>query len=85
MCVLIADLPMPAALREVSARGAFLETSARPPLGSGVELHHPEAGAISGVVRSLASDGIGIGFDAGEASVAFAMAAIAADMSRPAV
>ena len=47
-------------------------------------MHHPEAGAIAGVVNSLAKDGIGIGFDPGEASVAFAMAAIAADMSRPA-
>lgn len=84
MCVLITDLPVPAALRDVSATGAFVETCARPELGSGVELHHPEAGAIAGTVRSLSSDGIGIGFDACEASVAFAMAAIAADMSRPA-
>ncbi|SMF78333.1 hypothetical protein SAMN06295910_2694 [Allosphingosinicella indica] len=84
MCVLIADLPSPAALRDVSAAGAFLETCARPPLGAGIELHHPEAGAIRGVVSSLANDGIAIGFERGEASVAFAMAAIASDMSRPA-
>ena len=83
MCVLFAGSPVPAALREISATGAFLETSVRPALGSGVELHHPEAGAIAGTVRSLASDGIGIGFDACEASVAFALAAIAADMTRP--
>ena len=84
MCVLIAELPMPAALRDVSAAGAFLETNARPALGAGVELHHPEAGAIAATVRSLASDGIQIGFDVGEQSVAFALAAISADMSRPA-
>lgn len=84
MCVLITDLPVPAALRDISATGAFLETNARPPLGSGVELHHPEAGAISGIVRSVAHDGVTIGFDCGEHSVAFALAAIAADMSRPA-
>ena len=84
MCVLIADNPCPAALRQVSAAGAFLETNARPPLGSQVELHHPEAGAISGEVRSLADDGIGIRFTCGEHSVAFALAAIASDMSRPA-
>jgi hypothetical protein len=34
-------------------------------------------------VRALASDGLGIAFDYGERSVAFALAAITADMSRP--
>jgi hypothetical protein len=84
MCVLICEHPSPAALRDVSAAGAFLETNARPALGSQVELHHPEAGAITGEVRSLADDGIGIRFTCGEHSVAFALAAIASDMSRPA-
>jgi hypothetical protein len=84
MCVLISDHPAPAALREISATGAFLETNARPPLGSAVELHHPEAGAIDAVVSSLAPDGIALGFACGEQSMAFAMAAIASDMSRPA-
>ena len=84
MCVLIAETPVPAALREVSATGAFLETNARPAIGSEVELHHPEAGAIGGVVQALAGDGIRLGFEFGEHSVAFALAAITADMSRPA-
>jgi hypothetical protein len=84
MCVLIAELPVPAALREISAAGAFLETNARPALGSLVELHHPEAGAIAGVVQGVSGDGIKISFDCGEGSVAFALAAITADMSRPA-
>jgi len=83
MCVLIADHPAPAALRSVSASGAFLETNARPPLGATVELHHPEAGGISGRVSAVADDGIALVFACGEPSVAFAMAAIAADMSRP--
>lgn len=83
MCVLIADAPAPAALREVSAGGAFLETNARPPLGASVELRHPHAGSIFGEVRSIADDGVGIRFTYGERSVAFALAAIAADMSRP--
>lgn len=82
--MLIADLPVPAALRDVSANGAFIETCARPALGSGVELHHPEAGAIAGTVGSLTREGIGIRFTCDESAVAFAMAAIAADMSRPA-
>lgn len=83
LCVLIAEHPAPAALRDVSAAGAFLETNARPPLGAPVELHHPDAGSIGGTVRALAADGIQLGFDCGEHSMAFAMAAIAADMSDP--
>jgi hypothetical protein len=83
MCVLIADNPAPAALRDVSATGAFLETNVRPALGRSIELHHPEAGAICGTVRSIANDGIGVDFDCGERSMAFALAAIASDMSRP--
>jgi hypothetical protein len=83
MCVLVADTPAPAALREISARGAFLETNARPPLGASVELRHPEAGSIAATVYSVAFDGIRLGFPCSEASVAFAVAAIAADMSRP--
>ena len=85
MCVLIHRFPAPAALLEVSATAAFIETSLRPSIGEKVELHHPEAGAIAGVVRSLTDDGIGIGFDYGIRSVAFALAAITADMSRPAL
>ncbi|HYD38203.1 MAG TPA: hypothetical protein VEA60_11350 [Allosphingosinicella sp.] len=83
MCVLVAGGASPAALRTVSASGAFLETAARPGLGDSVELRHPEAGAIRATVRSLAPDGVELGFPLGEASVAFALAAIAADMSRP--
>ena len=84
MCVLIADNPCPAALRQVSAAGAFLETNARPMLGASVELHHPDAGAIEAEVSSLSHDGVGLAFRTSERSVAFALAAIAADMSRPA-
>ena len=84
MCVLIADHPVPAGLRNVSASGAFLETNARPALGDIIELHHPEAGAIAGTVRAVAVDGISVAFVCCEHSMAFALAAIAADMSRPA-
>ena len=84
MCVLIADLPAPAALRDVSASGAFVETNSRPGIGATVELHHPEAGAICGIVSAIARDGIAIDFARDEQSVAFALAATVADMSRPA-
>jgi hypothetical protein len=83
MCILVADAPAPAALREVSARGAFLETNARPPLGASVELRHPEAGSIQATVYAVAFDGIRLGFPCSEASMAFAVAAITADMSSP--
>ena len=84
MCVLVAGAAAPAALREISATGAFLETGVRPGVGDQVELRHPDAGTITGRVRALAEDGIAIAFACGEASVAFALAAIAADMSKPA-
>ena len=84
MCVLVGDGAAPAALREISARGAFVETPARPPLGAAVELRHPEAGAIAARVVAVAADGIALAFHVSERSVAFALAAIAADMSRPA-
>src|SRR5262245_29464079 len=84
MCVLVAGKPSPAALRDVTARGAFLETAARPRVGAKVELHHPEAGAIEGKVWAIAADGIAIAFTCSERSVAFALAAIVADMTSPA-
>ncbi|MEA3032459.1 MAG: hypothetical protein QOH86_475 [Sphingomonadales bacterium] len=82
MCVLVAGHAAPAALRDVSARGAYVETGARPEIGSRVELRHPEAGTIEGIVRALAADGVQLSFTCCEASVAFAVAAIAADMTR---
>lgn len=84
MCILTADQPALAALREISAVSAFLETNARPALGASVELSHPEAGEISGIVQGISRDGIKVGFDCSEISVAFALAAITADMSNPA-
>jgi hypothetical protein len=83
MCVLVSGRSGPAAIRDISARGAFLETNERPPLGSRIELHHPEAGDIQGEVRSIAADGVGISFHCDARSVAFALAAIGAEMSRP--
>jgi hypothetical protein len=83
MCVLVGERPAPAALREISARGAFLETGLRPDIGTEVELRHPEAGVIGAHIVSVADDGVAIVFAFGEKSVAFALAAIAADMSRP--
>ena len=84
MCILVAGTPAPAALRQISAAAAFVETAARPRIGARVELRHPEAGIIEGRVRAIADDGLFIAFACGERSVAFALAAIAADMTKPA-
>jgi len=84
MCILMADRPAPAAIREISGAGAFIETNARPQPGSVVALHHPEAGGISGRVTALALDGVRLAFDPGEPAIAFALGAIVADMTRPA-
>ena len=83
MCILVAGTPAPAALRQISAAAAFVETAARPRIGARVELRHPEAGIIEGRVRAIADDGLFIAFSCGERSVAFALAAIAADMTKP--
>lgn len=83
MCILVSDAPAPAALREISGAHAFLETNARPGVGREVELRHPEAGSIIARVVGVMEDGLRLGFDRGEGAVAFALAVIAADMSRP--
>jgi len=83
MCVLACGRDHPGALRSVSANGAFIETNARPDLGEAVTLHHPEAGRIGGTVNALHADGVALRFAGDEAACAFALAAIAADMSRP--
>jgi len=84
MCILMAEAPAPAALREISGIGAFLETNARPSLGTTVALHHPEAGTIQGRVTALALDGVRLTFDGSEPAIAFALGAVVADMTRPA-
>src|ERR1700761_2304355 len=84
MCILIADKPSPAALREISGKGATIETRARVDIGRAVSLHHPDAGLIPAKVIGIDAGAIRLAFDKNERSVAFALAAIASDMSRPA-
>lgn len=85
ICTLVAGEPSQAVIRDISASGAFVETRVRPALGDAVDLLHPEAGTITGIVYAISADGIRVDFDCREHSVAFALAAIAADMSRPAL
>lgn len=78
MCVLEADSPAPAGIRNVSARGAFLETNARPDAGTMVTLRHPHAGAIRAEVTATARDGIEVAFAGGARALGFALAALTA-------
>lgn len=80
MCVLEAGEPVAAAIREVSSRGAFLETNARPVPGTAIRLRHPLAGAIGGQVSAVASDGITVAFACDAASTGFAIGVIASTM-----
>ncbi|KRB86826.1 hypothetical protein ASE00_02785 [Sphingomonas sp. Root710] len=83
LCELRADgLSQMVALRDISGSGARLETGNPPALGSQVELIHPDAGSISGRVTELSQRDIRISFDVSERTIAFALNAIAADMTR---
>jgi len=83
VCTLVAERPHRAALRDISAAGAVLDTNAPLGLGTRIELRHPDAGSIYGVVASLSAGGLTLAFEPSERSVAFALAAITADMSKP--
>lgn len=78
----IGDQIQMAALRDVSGGGALLEIHQPPMLGAEVELRHPDAGTIVGHVSEIGEGRIRIGFDGRENAVAFALGAIAADMTR---
>jgi hypothetical protein len=82
LCILWDGRPAPATLRQISARGAFLETNARPPIGRAVSFHHPDAGKIAASVSAIAPDGIHLAFAGDGPAIAFALAAIGADMTR---
>lgn len=70
------------ALRGIDGRGARLDTDMPPALGSAVELRHPDAGSIRARVTEIGQGYIRIGFIATEPAIAFALNAIASDMTR---
>lgn len=82
MCILECDAPAPAALEALSARRARLRCSARPAPGSSVSLRHPCAGEISGRIERADGSHVEMTLAGDEAAVGFALAAIAADMTR---
>lgn len=69
------------ALREISGSGARLDSSLPPVLGAQVELRHPHAGVIEGRVSEIGDGQIRVSFDRQERAIAFALGAIAADMT----
>jgi hypothetical protein len=82
-CLIDAGEPHLAVIRRVGARSAFVETRVRPPLGTAVSLQHPDAGQIDGVVQGYATDGVNIDLPSASDAIAFALATVAADSSRP--
>jgi hypothetical protein len=82
VCQLIIDgIALPVALRHIDARGARLDIATPLALRSPVELRHPDAGTIRARVSEIGDGSIHIAFDGNEAAVAFALAAITADMT----
>lgn len=73
-----------AALRDISGNGARLDCNPIAAIGSPVKLYHPYAGAIDATVSAVIDGGLQLAFDGHEGAIAFALGAIAADMSRPA-
>jgi len=85
VCTLLVDnRSTSVALRDISGSGACLDTAEPLPIGTLVELRHPHAGSIYATVSGLVAGGVKVSFDRQEAAIAFALGAIAADMSRPA-
>lgn len=82
MCVIHADAPSPAALESVSGRGATIRSNASPECGTKIRLVHPAAGEIIAEVHAISEAGIELSFACDEESVAFALSAVAADMTR---
>ncbi len=82
MCVLHMNGPVPVALENISGRGAILRGNSCPEPGDLVRLQHPSAGIIDAVVSTAEADGIEVVFTGDETAVAFALKAIATDMTR---
>ncbi|MEO0501637.1 MAG: hypothetical protein AAF205_13995 [Pseudomonadota bacterium] len=81
-CLIISeDTHAPGRLRDLSATGAFVETTSRPGYDCKVALVHPVVGAIIADVSAHARDGIALSFKPTEESAAFVYAATADDLT----
>jgi hypothetical protein len=82
LCVIVTESgETPARIRNISATGAFVETSARLGLDQIVRLRHPEAGEIPARVAGVAAGGAALAFTLGDPAATFALSAMAADMT----
>ena len=68
-------------MSDITARGVFLSTPQRPPLGSAVRLRHLHGGTIAGAVSAHAAGGIAVSFESGPRATAFALAVIASGIA----
>ncbi len=82
VCAVLADGHRHAVtLRAIDGNGAQLDIAEPPALGAQIELIHPHAGTIAGRVTDIGNGTIRVGFDRSEGAIAYALAAIAADMT----
>jgi len=77
----VAGMEIGAALRDVSAAGAFIETDHVFHIDEPVILSHPLAGTIRARVVRVGRDGAALRFTAGEDAATFALASLCAGMT----
>ena len=77
----VAGVDISAALRDVSAAGAFIEIDHALHIDEWVVLSHPVAGAIRARVVRVGRDGAAVRFVLGEDAATFALASLCAGMT----
>ncbi len=81
-CKLHADgMDISAAMRDISAAGAFVETDHPLDIDQQVMLSHPLAGVIRARVVRVGRDGAAVRFVVGEDAATFALASLCAGMT----
>jgi hypothetical protein len=82
-CVVLARNPVQAMLASLTGNLAVLETAAPLPVGTSIDLLHPEAGMIPGRVVGSTADRMSIAFNAGNRRLGYAIRALARALARP--
>ena len=81
MCIVEAGRPIPVALDHISGRSLHIHSNSPLMIGEKVTLNHPVAGAISGEIAARGNCGVEVRLAGDESAIAFALSAIAADMT----